>query len=61
MNVTYAEIVGYADDLTLLSPILNGLQEMTILADYANTHNLSFSTDPIIMKCKTRCLAFLKK
>ena len=27
---------------------------------YGNTHNLTFSTDPILKKCKTKCLAFLK-
>ena len=29
--------------------------------DYGNTHNLTFSTDSILKKCKTKCLAFLKK
>ena len=29
--------------------------------EYAATHNLKFSTDPIARKSKTRCLAFLKK
>ena len=62
VNGTYVGIVAYADDLMLLSPTLDGLQEMTkTCEDYANTHNLSFSTNPIIKKCKTKCLAFLKK
>ena len=29
--------------------------------DYGNTHNLTFSTDPVLRKCITKCLAFLKK
>ena len=62
VNGTYVGIVAYADDLMLLSPTLDGLQEMTkTCEDYASTHNLSFSTNPIIKKCKTKCLAFLKK
>ena len=41
---------------------LNGLQEMTkTCEDYGNIHNLTFSTDLIFKKCKTKCLAFLKK
>ena len=57
---TYVGIVAYADDLLLLSPTLNGSQEMTkTCEDYGNTHNLTFSTDPILTKCKTKCLAFL--
>ena len=52
--------MAYADDLLLFSPTLNGLQEMTA-EDYENTHNLTFITDPILKKCKTKCLAFLKK
>ena len=29
--------------------------------DYGNTHNLTFITDPMLKKCKTKCLAFLTK
>ena len=55
MNGTYVGIVAYADDLLLLSPTLNGLQEMTkTCEDYGNIHNLTFShikyafnTDPM--------------
>ena len=62
VNDNYVGIVAYADDLLLLSPSLNGLQEMTkTCEDYGNTHNLTFSTDPIVRRCKTKCLAFLKK
>ena len=61
VNGTHVEIVAYADDLLLLSSHLNGLQEMTkISEDYGNTHNLTFSTDPILKKCRTKCLEFFK-
>ena len=57
MNGTYVGIVAYADDLLLLSPTFNGIQEMTkIYEGYGNTHNLTFSTDPILKKCKTHGL-----
>ncbi len=59
---TYIGILGYADDLLLLSPTLDGLQEMVkTCEDFANTHTLTFSTHPDANKCKTKCLAFLKK
>ena len=59
---TYVGILGYADDLLLLSPTLDGLQEMVKTCEgYANIHNLFFSTHPDANKCKTKCLAFLKK
>ena len=62
VNGNYVGIVAYADDLLLLSPTPNGLQEMTkTCEDYGNIHNLTFNTDPIREKCKTKCLAFLKK
>ena len=55
-------IVTHSDDLLLLSPTFNSIQEMiTTCEDYGNTNNLTFSTDPIFKKCKTKCLAFLKK
>ena len=62
VNGNYVGIVAYTDDLLLLSTTINGLQERTkTCEDYGNTHNLTFSTDPILKKCKTKCLAFLKK
>ena len=62
VNGTDVGIVAYTDGLLLLSPTINGLKEMTkTCEDYGNTHNLTFSTDPILKKCKTKCLAFLKK
>ena len=58
----YLGILGYADDNFLLSPTLDGLQEMLDTCQkYASEHNLQFSTDPIPAKSKTKCLAFLLK
>ena len=48
-------ILGYVDDLLLLSPILDGLQEMIkSCGEYARHHNLSFSMNVNLMKCKTK-------
>ena len=54
-------MIGYADDNFLLSPTLDGLQEMLkTCEDYAMEHNLKFSTDPSPQKSKTKCIAYLK-
>ena len=61
INSNYFGIIGYSDDSFLLAPSLDSLQEMlNICEKYAETHNLTFSTDPNPDKCKTKCLAFLK-
>ena len=58
----YYGIVGYSDDLLLLSPSLNGLQEMIKTCEkYAKEHNLQFSTNINPTKSKTKCMAFTKK
>ena len=58
----FVGILGYADDLPLISPILDGLQEMTkSCEDYARSLNLSFSTNVNLMKCKTKCMPFLNQ
>ena len=55
-------IFGYSDDNFLLAPSLAALQEMLLTCEeYALSHNLKFSTDPRPSKCKTKCLAFLKR
>ena len=49
----------FADDLALLAPTRDGLQTMLdITADYARRHNLSFSTDPIAAKSKSKAMFF---
>ena len=58
----FVGIVGYADDLLLLSPTMDGLQEMVkTCEEFAQVHNLRFSTHHILQKCKTKCIAFTKK
>ena len=55
-------IIGYSDDSLLLAPSLESLQSMLLLCqNYAEEHNLKFSTDKNTKKSKTKCLAFLKK
>ena len=55
-------IFGYSDDNFLIAPSLSALQEMLqTCKEYALGHNLEFSTDVRIAKCKTKCIAFLKK
>ena len=62
MEGKFVGILGYADDLLLLSPSLDGLQEMIkSWGEHARSFNLSFSTNANLMKCKTKCMAFLNQ
>ena len=62
INGTYCGIWGYSDDNFLLAPSEASLQEMINICErYAASHNLQFSTDQRPGKCKTKCLAYLKK
>ena len=62
MGGSYAGILGYADDLYLMSPTLDGLQKMlNVCETYAETHNLRFSTNENPAKSKTKCMAYLHK
>ena len=62
IDSNYFGIIGYSDDTFLLAPSLDALQEMVnVCEEYANIHNLTFSTDKDPIKCKTKCLAFLKR
>ena len=59
---TYVGAIGYADDLFLISPTLDGLQDMLLICEkYADKHNLKFSTDPNPLKSKTKCMAFFEE
>ena len=59
---TYVGILGYADDLYLMSPSMDGLQEMLKVCEtYADTHNLKFSTNANPSKSKTKCMAYMFK
>ena len=52
---------GYSDDNWVLAPSWDALKEMMeTIEEYCKNHNLKFSTDPNPVKCKTKCLAFLK-
>ena len=60
INGDFMGILGYADDNVLLSPTMDGLQNMLhICEQYALAHNLSFSTNENLNKCKTKCMAFI--
>ena len=62
VDKSFVGILGYADDLYLMSPTLDGLQQMLhVCEDYAERHNLKFSTDPNPKKSKTKCMAYLCK
>ena len=62
INGDFFGILGYSDDNLLLAPSIHALQEMVNICEkYAISHGLKFSTDPNPSKCKTKCLAFLKK
>ena len=51
--------VAYADDVLIMSPSVQGLQEMvSICQQHAEDNSLVFSTDPDPKKSKTMCIAF---
>ena len=53
---------GYADDVTLLAPSRQGLQLMLkICEDFASSHSMQFSTDPVPSKSKSKCLFFSRE
>ena len=46
IDSNYFGIIGYSDDTFLLAPSLEALQEMVkVCENYADIHNLTFSTD----------------
>lgn len=62
VNGMFMGIAGYADDLLLLSPTIDGLQEMVkTCEEFSKSHNLTYSTHDNPLKCKTKCIAFVKK
>ena len=49
----------YADDLIILAPYREVLQRMLDICEaYAVDHNLTFSTDPVPARSKTKCIYF---
>jgi hypothetical protein len=62
VNGVYMGIFGYSDDNLLIAPSLDSLQEMVKTCEsYASEQNLKFSTNVDPVKCKTKCIAFLRK
>ena len=54
-------VLGYADDILLLSASRTGLQSMvTICEKFAKSRRLKFSTSPNPAKSKTKCVMFAK-
>ena len=54
----YYGLLGYADDCALLSPSRDILQEMVnICSKYFKEHGIKISTNVILAKSKTKCLA----
>ena len=50
---------GYADDCAILSPDRDGLQKMVnICKEYFDSIKISISTNIIVKKSKTKCIAF---
>ena len=61
INNTFIGIIGYSDDNFLLSPSLEGLQDMLkTCEDFSIEYGLQFSTDPDPKKFKTKCISYLK-
>ena len=62
VNGVYHGIFGDSDDNLLIAPNVYALQRMLdICESFASVHNLKFSTDVNPNKCKTKCIAFLRK
>ena len=62
VNDEFVGMIVYADDIALLAPSLDGLQNMiNDCAAYAQSHNLKFSTNINLAKCKTKCIAFTQR
>ena len=62
VNGRFVGIVGYADDLLLIAPSRDALQEMIKnCEEYAKSLNLSFSTHEDPKKSKTKCIAFVNQ
>ena len=62
INDEYYGIIGYSDDILLLAPSIDALQEMLRTCEnYACKHNMQFSTDVNPKKSKTKCMAFVKR
>jgi hypothetical protein len=62
MKGHFVGVLGYADDLLLLAPSHDALQEMIRSCEHhTKEFNISFSTNENPRKCKTKCMSILKK
>ena len=62
MGQYYIGCHGYTDDLLLIAPSREGLQDMLKITEkYANENNITFSTDPNPVKSKTKGMIFTTK
>ena len=62
INNNFHGMFGYSDDNWVIAPTFDALKEMMeTIEEYCRGHNLKFSTDPNPSKCKTKCIAYLKK
>ena len=62
INHIFLGMFGYSDDNFALAPSIHALRDMLkTISDYAEEHNLRFSTNPNPKKCKTKVMAFMKK
>ncbi len=62
INKEFYGIMGYSDDILLLAPTVDALDDMLKTCEsYASKHNLQFSTNPNPSRSKTKCVAFRKK
>ena len=62
VNGEFNGICGYSDDILLLAPCIDALQDMLSTCEkYAQEHNLQFSTNINPIKSKTKCIAFVKQ
>ena len=54
--------VCYADDVLLIAPTRNAMQRMLLeLEEFAAESNITFSTDPVPIKSKSKCLYVVGK
>ena len=62
VNGDFHGICDYSDDILLLAPCIDALQDMLSTCEmYAQEHNLQFSTNINPIKSKTKCMAFVKQ
>ena len=57
MGGLWVGAAGYADDMILLAPSRTAMKKLVLVCEeYASSHNLQFSTNPVPALSKTKCL-----